>query len=204
MIPYINEIHTKILKRKYVSNTTHIIARDDIVLNYKKYHIEKEEIFINNRKVLDIYDSNLGPVFVVDFKPHNDKLHIKLDYSNRIKLLKSFSLRPLIESVLKRYFNLEVSNFYTSINESYFDIDQDLFNNEADKIVNILIKNINEYIKYGIDINPDKSTETTKIAGFSINNYFPYTISNLSELTEFEISHYEFVNSKIRFYYDII
>ena len=96
---YITELDTKIVKRKYVGDLTHLALEDNIVLEYEKLNIEREDIFINGHKVNDIYNSSLGFVLVSQLKPHTSDVKIRVDFDKRLAILKSLSSRLLIESV---------------------------------------------------------------------------------------------------------
>ena len=155
---YLNEINTKIIKRKYVSNRTHIVLKDNIMLDYKKYNIKPEDIYINDEKVFDIYNSSLGAVYIVNFKPETDQINIKIDFYNRISILKSLTARLLINSVLQKYLNIKATNFYTNKDLSSFEIEGIFFENEVNNIKNILNNNINEYLNYALDIKTNKDS----------------------------------------------
>lgn len=200
---YLNEINTKIIKRKYVSNRTHIVLKDNIMLDYKKYNIKPEDIYINDEKVFDIYNSSLGAVYIVNFKPETDQINIKIDFYNRISILKSLTARLLINSVLQKYLNIKATNFYTNKDLSSFEIEGIFFENEVNNIKNILNNNINEYLNYALDIKTNKDSNLIVIEGLLEAENIP-TISNLSEIKSFEIKSFEIKNSLIKFYYNTL
>ena len=198
---YINELNSRIIKRKFINNKTHLVSKENILLDYKKYNIEEEEVFINDFTVEEIYESSLGFAMVADFKAKNDKIKIYVDYDKRIKILEAFTLRLVIKNCLDKYFNLKASNFYTSLDESYFEIDGIYFDEEANKISTILTKNINTYLSYNLAIRSNKKENKTMVNGLIDTEYFPYHLSNLSEIPKFNITRYEIINKVLRIYY---
>lgn len=198
---YINELNSRIIKRKFINNKTHLVSKENILLDYKKYNIEEEEVFINDFPVEDIYESSLGFAMVASFKASNDKIKIYVDYDKRIKILESLTLRLVIKNCLDKYFNLKVSNFYTSPDESYFEIDGIYFDEEANKISTILTKNINTYLSYNLAIRSNKKENKTMVNGLIDTEYFPYHLSSLSEIPKFNIIRYKIINKVLRIYY---
>ena len=198
---YINELNSRIIKRKFINNKTHLVSKENILLDYKKYNIEEEEVFINDFPVEEIYESSLGFAMVASFKASNDKIKIYVDYDKRIKILESLTLRLVIKNCLDKYFNLKASNFYTSLDESYFEIDGIYFDEEANKISTILTKNINTYLSYNLAIRSNKKENKTMVNGLIDTEYFPYHLSNLSEIPKFNITRYEIINKVLRIYY---
>lgn len=198
---YINELNSRIIKRKFINNKTHLVSKENILLDYKKYNIEEEEVFINDFPVEDIYESSLGFAMVASFKASNDKIKIYVDYDKRIKILESLTLRLVIKNCLDKYFNLKASNFYTSPNESYFEIDGIYFDEEANKISTILTKNINTYLSYNLAIRSNKKENKTMVNGLIDTEYFPYHLSSLSEIPKFNIIRYKIINKVLRIYY---
>ncbi|MFM1515365.1 hypothetical protein [Helcococcus ovis] len=198
---YINKINTRIVKRKFFEAKYHIVPADNILLDYKKLNIEKEEIMINDQKVDYIYDSSVGTVLVSNLKPISDKISISINYENRYKILKSLTARLLIKSVLKKYFSLDCEKFYTSIEKSTFSINNLFFEKDVEQIISILEKNINEYIKN--DVKIIKSNNRTTIPGiFSIEKNC-ITVSSLSEIRRFKIIDYTFNNNGVIISYGI-
>ncbi|MFM1551635.1 hypothetical protein [Helcococcus ovis] len=198
---YINKINTRIVKRKFFEAKYHIVPADNILLDYKKLNIEKEEIMINDQKVDYIYDSSVGTVLVSNLKPISDKISISVNYENRYKILKSLTARLLIKSVLKKYFSLDCEKFYTSIEKSTFSINNLFFEKDVEQIISILEKNINEYIKN--DVKIIKSNNRTTIPGiFSIEKNC-ITVSSLSEIRRFKIIDYTFNNNGVIISYGI-
>lgn len=198
---YINELNSRIIKRKFINNKTHLVSKENILLDYKKYNIEEEEVFINDFPVEDIYESSLGFAMVASFKASNDKIKIYVDYDKRIKILESLTLRLVIKNCLDKYFNLKASNFYTSPDESYFEIDGIYFDEEANKISTILTKNINTYLSYNLAIRSNKKENKTMVNGLIDTEYFPYHLSSLSEIPKFNIIRYKIINKVLRIYY---
>ncbi|MFM1542761.1 hypothetical protein ABGF49_03645 [Helcococcus ovis] len=198
---YINKINTRIVKRKFFEAKYHIVPADNILLDYKKLNIEKEEIMINDQKVDYIYDSSVGTVLVSNLKPISDKISISVNYENRYKILKSLTARLLIKSVLKKYFSLDCEKFYTRIEKSTFSINNLFFEKDVEQIISILEKNINEYIKN--DVKIIKSNNRTTIPGiFSIEKNC-ITVSSLSEIRRFKIIDYTFNNNGVIISYGI-
>lgn len=204
MNPYITDINSNIIKRKYVNNKTHIVLKDDILLDYKKYNIEPETLFINKEIPSEIYDSSLGRAYVIDKKPQTDLVSMYLDFEFRLSILKSITSRLLIKSVLNKYFILEPINFQTTKKNSSFEVNAIYFENEANEIIKYLEQNINTYIAYGLDIYSNKENNKTRIEGLCETEYTPYTVANLSELKEFKIIDFSFNNQGIKFTYSVI
>lgn len=201
---YINELNTKIIKRKYIKDKTHIVLENNIILDYKKYNIEIEKIYINDVLVEDFYNSSLGFAFIVNFKPQTDSVNIRVSYSDRIRLLKSLTLRPIISSTLKKYFNMEANNFYSGLDKSYFDIQSVYFEDDAKLILSNLEKNINIYLNYDLEIQNDIENKRTYIEGLFDEHYMPYTLSSISEIKNFNIESFVFNDRGLRVYYSII
>lgn len=199
---YINKINTRIVKRKFFEAKYHIVPADNILLDYKKLNIEKEEIMINDQKVDYIYDSSVGTVLVSNLKPISDKISISINYENRYKILKSLTARLLIKSVLKKYFSLDCEKFYTSIEKSTFSINNLFFGKDVEQIISILEKNINEYIKHDVKIlkSNDKKTIIPGIFSYDENMI---TVSSLSEIRGFKIKEYNFNNNGVVISYDV-
>lgn len=204
MNPYINDINSNIIKRKYVNNKTHIVLKDDILLDYKKYNIDPETIFINKEIPSEIYDSSLGKAYVISTKPQRDLVSMYLNFEVRLSILKSITSRFLIKSVLNKYFMLEPINFKSSKDISSFEINAVYFENEAKEIIKYLEHNINTYITYGLDIYSSKENNKTWIEGLFETEYTLYTVGNLSELKKFTIMDFSFNNQGIKFTYSII
>lgn len=204
MNPYINDINSNIIKRKYVNNKTHIVLKDDILLDYKKYNIEPETIFINKEIPSEIYDSSLGKAYVINTKPQRDLVSMYINFEVRLSILKSITSRFLIKSVLNKYFMLEPINFKSSKDISSFEINAVYFENEAKEIIKYLEHNINTYITYGLDIYSSKENNKTWIEGLFETEYTLYTVGNLSELKKFTIMDFSFNNQGIKFTYSII
>ena len=204
MNPYISDINSNIIKRKYVNNKTHIVLKDDILLDYEKYNIEPETIFINNEIPEEIYNSSLGKAYVINKKPQTDLVSLYIKFDIRLSILKSITSRLLIKSVLNKYFVLEPLNFKTNKDQSSFEINAIYFENEVKEIVKYLEDNINTYIKYGLDIYSNKENNKTWIDGLYETEYIPYTVGNLSELKKFTILDYSFNNQGVKFTYSII
>lgn len=204
MNPYINDINSNIIKRKYVNNKTHIVLKDDILLDYKKYNIEPETLFINKEVPSEIYDSSLGKAYVINTKPQRDLVSMYINFEVRLSILKSITSRFLIKSVLNKYFMLEPINFKSSKDISSFEINAVYFENEAKEIIKYLEHNINTYITYGLDIYSSKENNKTWIEGLFETEYTLYTVGNLSELKKFTIMDFSFNNQGIKFTYSII
>lgn len=204
MNPYISDINSNIIKRKYVNNKTHIVLKDDILLDYEKYNIEPETIFINDEISEEIYNSSLGKTYVINKKPQTDLVSLYINFDIRLSILKSITSRLLIKSVLNKYFVLEPLNFKTNKDQSSFEINAIYFENEVKEIVKYLEDNINTYIKYGLDIYSNKENNKTWIDGLYETEYIPYTVGNLSELKKFTILDYSFNNQGVKFTYSII
>lgn len=204
MNPYISDINSNIIKRKYVNNKTHIVLKDDILLDYEKYNIEPETIFINDKIPEEIYNSSLGKAYVINKKPQTDLVSLYINFDIRLSILKSITSRLLIKSVLNKYFVLEPLNFKTNKDQSSFEINAIYFENEVKEIVKYLEDNINTYIKYGLDIYSNKENNKTWIDGLYETEYIPYTVGNLSELKKFTILDYSFNNQGVKFTYSII
>ena len=204
MNPYINSINSNIIKRKHVNNKTHIVLKEDILLDYKKYNIEHETLFINKEIPSEIYDSSLGKAYVINTKPQKDTVSIYLNFEIRHSILKSITSRLLIKSVLNKYFILEPTNFKTLKNNSSFEINAIYFENEAKELIKYLEHNINTYIGYGLDIYSSKENNKTCIEGLFETKYNPYTVGNLSELKNFTIVDFSFNNQGVKFTYSII
>lgn len=204
MNPYINDINSNIIKRKYVNNKTHIVLKDDILLDYEKYNIEPETIFINDEIPEEIYNSSLGKAYVINKKPQTDLVSLYIKFDIRLSILKSITSRLLIKSVLNKYFVLEPLNFKTNKDQSSFEINAIYFENEVKEIVKYLEDNINTYIQYGLDIYSNKENNKTWIDGLYETEYIPYTLGNLSELKKFTILDYSFNNQGVKFTYSII
>lgn len=204
MNPYINDINSNIIKRKYVNNKTHIVLKDDILLDYKKYNIEPETIFINKEIPSEIYDSSLGKAYVINTKPQRDLVSMYINFEVRLSILKSITSRFLIKSVLNKYFMLEPINFKSSKDISSFEINAVYFENEAKEIIKYLEHNINTYITYGLDIYSSKENNKTWIEGLFETEYTLYTVGNLSELKKITIMDFSFNNQGIKFTYSII
>ena len=204
MNPYISDLNSNIIKRNYVYNKTHIVLKDDILLDYEKYNIEPETIFINNEIPEEIYNSSLGKAYVINKKPQTDLVSLYIKFDIRLSILKSITSRLLIKSVLNKYFVLEPINFKTNKDHSSFEINAIYFENEAKEIVKYLEDNINTYIQYGLDIYSNKENNKTWIDGLYETEYIPYTVGNLSELKQFTILDYSFNNQGVKFTYSII
>lgn len=204
MNPYINDINSNIIKRKYVNNKTHIVLKDDILLDYKKYNIDPETIFINKEIPSEIYDSSLGKAYVISTKPQRDLVSMYINFEVRLSILKSITSRFLIKSVLNKYFMLEPINFKSSKDISSFEINAVYFENEAKEIIKYLEHNINTYITYGLDIYSSKENNKTWIEGLFETEYTLYTVGNLSELKKYTIMDFSFNNQGIKFTYSII
>lgn len=204
MNPYINEVNSNIIKRKYVNDTTHIVLKDDILLDYEKYNIEPETLFINKEIPSEIYYSSLGRAYVIKQRPQNDLISMYLNFEIRLSILKSISSRLLIKSILNKYLMLEPINFRTYKDYSSFEINKIYFENEAKEIIKYLENNINTYIRYGLDIYSNKENNKTWIEGLLETEYTPYTVGNLSELKEFKIVDFSFINQGVHFTYSII
>lgn len=204
MNPYINDINSNIIKSKYVNNKTHIVLKDDILLDYKKYNIEPETLFINKEVPSEIYDSSLGKAYVINTKPQRDLVSMYINFEVRLSILKSITSRFLIKSVLNKYFMLEPINFKSSKDISSFEINAVYFENEAKEIIKYLEHNINTYITYGLDIYSSKENNKTWIEGLFETEYTLYTVGNLSELKKFTIMDFSFNNQGIKFTYSII
>lgn len=200
---YITKLNTKIIKRKNINNKIHIVTKNHILLNYKKYNIDPEQIYVNNEIPIEIYSSTLGEVFVISKSPNTDNIQIKVDSTYRLNILKSLTSQVLINSVLNKYFSLKPNNFYTGKEFSSFTIDGIYFDKEANLIKKYLENNINTYINYGIKINHNIEKNQTYIKSLYYDFYIPYTVSNLSEIKQFSIIKYEINNLGIKFYYNI-
>lgn len=201
---YITNIDTKIVKRKYVEGKTHIAPEKNLVLDYSKYNIEMEDIYINDIKVDSVYSSSLGYVLVSDYNPQNLDINIRVDFEKRLNILKSLTCRLLIESVVSKYFGLVISDFFTSYKISKFQIKGIFFDNDAREIIRILEKNINEYIKYDAKIISNKYENYTKINGILNSSYMEYTLSSINEIRNFKIENYSVDNKGLIIYYTVI
>lgn len=204
MNPYINDINSNIIKHKQINDKHHIILKDDIVLDYKKYNIEPEKLYINKEAPIESYDSSMGKVYVINTKPQSNYVNLYLNYDLRIYILKSLTARLLIKSTLNKYLFLEPTNFKTYHKYSTFEINDIYFDQEASEIIKYLEHNINTYITYALDIHNNKEKNETSIDGLLNTKYFDYTVSNLSELNKFSITNYSFNNQGILFTYSII
>lgn len=198
---YLTEINTSIVKRSYVKGMTHIAPKDNLALDYKKYNIEREEIFINDTKVEDIYSSSLGFVLVSKLKPKSSDITIKTNFDNRLNILKSITSRLLIESILDKYFRLKPVNFYTGLEKSKFNINGVYFDNDAREIIQLLERNINAYIKFDIKIFNDKDKNLTAIPGLIRKDFIEYTLSSINEINNFKVESYKFNNNGIEIVY---
>lgn len=202
--PYISRVNTKIVKRKYVEDNTHLALSNDISLDYEALNSFSEDIFVNNTKVDSIYDSSYGNIFVSKLKPKNDQIQLSVDYDTRIMLLRSLTLRYLIFSIMRKYMNYKVYGFATDKLHSSFRIDKVYFEFQARDIINLLEKVIPLYIESGLNIIT-RNTENglmTNIPGIYFGkNLYPH-LSNLSEIGTFEISHYSFGKNGITIYYN--
>lgn len=201
--PYITTFETKVIKRKFFDNKSHIVPKDNLILDYEKLNIEPEDIFINDTKVENIYNSSHGLVLVSSFKPRTSDITIKLDYQNRIKILKLLTTRLLIKSVLNKYFNIKNISFNKSISNPNFHINNMYMESDARNIIHILEKTIKEYINYGIEIMDKKEDNKTTIPALLYSKNLEYTVSNLSEIRNFSISKYEFNKNGLDVYFNV-
>lgn len=203
MNPYITKVETKILKKKLVNDKVHVALQDDLSLDYEGLNAFKEDLYINNHKVEDTYMSSYGRVFVSDYNPESEFITLSVNSQDRNKLLKSFTLRYLIFSSIKKYLNLKVYGFATDKNNSSFRIDKVFYEYQVREIINLLERIIPIYIESGLDIKRivDENGETTLIKGIYEGKQLGHHLSNLSEIKDFEISHYTFGKNGITIYY---
>lgn len=198
---YLTEVNTSIVKRSKVKGMTHIAPKVNIALDYKKYNIVREKIYINDTIVEDIYSSSLGYVLVSKVKPESSDITIKTNFEDRLNILRSMTSRLLIESVLDKYFRLKPVRFYTSIEKSSFNINGVYFDNDAREIIQLLERNINSYIKFDIKIFKDKDKNLTAIPGLIRKDFIDYTLSSINEINSFKIESYKFNNNGIEIVY---
>ncbi|MGX7072334.1 hypothetical protein [Helcococcus kunzii] len=198
---YLTEVNTSIVKRSNVKGMTHIAPKVNIALDYKKYNIEREKIYINDTIVEDIYSSSLGYVLVSKVKPESSDITIKTIFEDRLNILRSMTSRLLIESVLDKYFRLKPVRFYTGIEKSSFNINGVYFDNDAREIIQLLERNINSYIKFDIKIFKDKDKNLTAIPGLIRKDFIDYTLSSINEINSFKIESYKFNNNGIEIVY---
>lgn len=202
--PYISRINTRIVKRKYVDDNTHLALANDITLDYEALNSFNEDIYVNNTLVDQRYSSSYGNIFVSKYRPENDQIHLSIDYDTRIMLLRSLTLRYLIFSILRKYMNLKVYGFATDRLNSSFRIDKVYFEYQAREIINFLERVIPIYVESGLEIVTKESENgpITKIPGIYFGKSLCPHLSNLSEIGKFEISHYSFGKNGITVYYN--
>lgn len=195
--PYITEIEEKILKIKYVNNLSHIVISENLTLDYEKYNIQKEVLNINGEAAKKSPHKN---VYILKNKPPKDTITLSVDYTGRIKLLKSLTLRYLIISALNKYMNLKPVNFKSKFESSTFMIKNLYFKNQAEDVKNVLEKVIPHYINSALNINNVKNKNVI-IDGIYDGDFICPHLSNVSEILNFEISSYTFTNNGIVFEY---
>lgn len=201
MNPYITNLETKIIKRKYINEKTHLVAKNNILLDYENLNVDPEEISINGVKVDEVYNSSLGPAMVSDVKLKNDTLSLSVDYETRLNILKSLTARILINHVLVQYFSLNATKFHTGLKESSFEINGIYFEEEAEKLKYQLETSIHEYIKY--DLTVKKTDEISNISGLIEFTNLPTSLNSIGEIKSFSIERFEFFNNCIKIIYSV-
>lgn len=202
--PYICNINTQILKKISAHGKIHIALKDDISIDYKKHNSLQEAFLINGEPVEKIYDSSLGKVYIINKNPKSNFVDLSVDYNTRLKILKSFTCRYLINVVLNKYLNLSATNFNTEEKSSSFFI-RDLVDEEKiSELIIILQKVMNNYIRSGLDVNTTKEDDGIycEIAGIYYDRYMCPHVSNLSEILKFNILHYEISTSGVTIFYN--
>lgn len=202
--PYICNINTQILKKLSPHGKIHIALKDDISIDYKKHNSFEETFYVNKEPVEKIYDSSLGKVYIINKNPISNYVDLSVDYETRLKILKSFTCRYLINVVLKKYMDLSATNFNTSKSNSSFFVRELIEEDKVKEAIIILQRVISNYIESGIDIvtsHEDDGLFCT-INGIYADRYICPHLSNLSEIVRFNIIHYEISSSGVTIYYN--
>lgn len=201
--PYINKIETKVLKMKHINGKTHVATKDHIIFDYDKLNSFREEVYLNGKKVESIYQSSLGPIYVIDYTELSEDVTLSLDYETRKKLLSSMTYRYLIPSICKKYLDLKAYGFSTEKNLSAFRIDNIYYDHELNSILTNLESVLKEYQKSGLDIITSTTDDgkLTKIDGIYKGRYICPHLANLSELEDFQVSHFNFTKNGLTIYY---
>ncbi|MDO5026842.1 MAG: hypothetical protein Q4E50_03305 [Tissierellia bacterium] len=202
--PYLCKVNTQILKKLNPHGKIHVALKADISIDYKKHNSFQEKTFINGEPVEKIYDSSLGKVYIISKNPKSNYVDLSLDYDTRLRILKSFTCRYLINAVLEKYIGLRANNFVTEEDRSSFFI-RDLQDEEKIKeTTSILQRIIANYIQTGLDINtrPSDDGYLVEINGIYKGRQVCPHLSNLSEIVRFNIIHYEIKSSGVTFYYN--
>lgn len=204
MNPYINCIRSKIIIKKQVNRSTHLVLDKSICLDYENIDVVKEPLFINQIPVIDTYNSSKGLVYVIDDIVEEDSVNLSVNFDHRKYILRSLSSRYLILSTLKKYFKLNAYDFKTYKNKSSFKIDKVYFEDTANDIIKMLNSAINTYIESGLDVdNYYKDKEICIKIGYIYDGkrIFPH-LRNLAEIKSFSITDYEFTKNGITIYYN--
>lgn len=202
--PYICSIHTQILKKLSPHGKIHLALKDDISIDYKKHNSFLEPFYINKELVEKIYDSSLGKVYIINKNPNSNYVELSINYQTRLKILKSFTCRYLIDVVLKKYMGLSATNFNTDISKSSFFVRELNDEQKIKESIIILQRVIGNYIESGIDIVTKKEDEGLfcSINGIYYGRHICPHLSNLSEIVRFNIIQYEISNSGVTIYYN--
>lgn len=201
--PYINKIDTNIVKMKHINGKTHVATKDHIIFDYDKLNCFTEQVYLNDKKVESIYQSSLGPIYVIEYTELSEIVTLYVDYDKRKKLLNSMTYRYLIPGICKKYLGLKAYGFSTEEDLSAFRIDNIYYDHELTSILTNLESVLKEYLNSGLDIKTS-STENgklTKIDGIYKGRYICPHLANLSELEAFQVSHYNFTKNGLTIYY---
>lgn len=202
--PYLCKVNTQILKKLNPHGKIHVAFKDNISIDYKKHNCFQEITLINGEAVENTYDSSLGKVYIINTNPKTNYVNLSVDYDTRIKILKSFTCRYLINASLTKYMGLHANNFITKEDSSSFFIRDLLEEEKIKETIIILQRVIDNYIKSGLAIDTSRLEDEVVIDIPGIYNgrqTCPH-LSNLSEIVRFNIIHYEIKSSGVTIYYN--
>ncbi len=195
MNPYISQIKSKIIKKKFVDDKTHIVLNENLCLDYKNLNVEEENILIDGNTINSTYESSIGKVYILNFKPEKDIVLLELNYEERIKILKSLSSRYLITAILKKYFNKAPGKFITRKDSSSFFIENIYFKEEVEDIIKVINNLSKLYIESSLDIRNEKGNVFIDSI-YDGENLGPHLV-NTSEISLIDITGYKINNNGV-------
>lgn len=121
--PYIRQIHTRIIHKKYTNNKYYIKTNKTIFYPNLSDGQPGDKGTINGIEVEDVYEDGDDIVHVLGENVLSDRVDLSIDWDNRMDYMQQHSGQHLLSAVFYKLYNGETIDFYIGDDSVYIDID---------------------------------------------------------------------------------
>lgn len=133
--PYLKEIDARIIDKTYNDGKYYIKLNRTIFYPHLSGGQPGDKGTINGVNVLEVYEENLDIIHVIKENIHSDKVHLSIDWENRLDNMQQHTGQHLLSSSFYKLYNGETVGFHIGSDYVYIDVTlPSLSEDEVDKI----------------------------------------------------------------------